>query len=1024
MRVEHLSALFISIRNFRWNTETMQRGITENCLLIIIAIVISYGAKAQLIHRAVVVNSDKGLSQNSVYSICKDSKGFMWFGTGDGLNRYDGKEFRVFRNSARQKSSLNGFSLNYTMYEDNRQCLWFSTERDLVCFDRKTGIFQDITPFGFHGNKYIVTIDTAENSIWFIQAGKGLFSYDYVKKVFRSFDFLFENKAVNLFSDSHAADDGKGNIWLTAHDGLYRFNKKTLVWSQTISEKNFLELCMDQRGMLWLLNNDSLFVFNPVANHLSAVESSNQQPKSYYSITSDDNNHVWIGTLAGDVYCGNSLNKKVSLAGNVPSLTGYENVKELRCIYYDKSGLLWVGTEGGGIIKLDLDHNNFNKFPTPQSPITSMYVKSLHCDGDSMIWIGTFKKWIYLFNPYSREITHLPVPKNKYFSKPNGVVYSITEDHEGIIWIGYDNMLIAYNKLLQKYFFHPVASGKPIINQIRVEHDELVLATTDGVFKVVKSNDGSSVRFRNTLEMAASETLLTHDGSRWASSLYNGIMKYNSSGSTFEAVAASTGIRCILEDTVHNIIWAASQSGLLAYHEPTGKSRFYDEADGLISTYLYGIVNTDKEIWVSTNSGLAKGTINYKAGSVFPDIHFKCYTKEVGLQSDEFNTGAYCSMPDGTILFGGINGLNWFRPDRITPNTNKPTVTITGLKVSDSVYDGTPAAEFLHQIKADFKNNTILIKFIGMEFHNPDGIRYRFRLDGLDNKWTEEESTREVRYANLSPGNYTFRLYAINADGVLSDETSLRIDILPPFYRTWWFITMTITVLLALIVLITKYVSQIKLRNRIRLLEKEKAIEEERHRISKEMHDDLGAGLTQISLISEAARRRNGNGNFPRKELDDIADTSRQLIENVSEIIWAMNPDFDSLSGMIAYLREQISKLLEYSDKKFLLKVPESYEDCRLSNVSRKNIIMMVKEAVNNAIKHSKGTEIEVEISLPEDRLCIGICDNGQGFVVSQDYTGNGLKNYRYRAGLLGGSADIYSDNSGTRVFFDIPLKR
>ncbi len=982
---------------------------------------------AQDAYRVSVINSDKGLSQNSVYSIFKDSKGFLWIGTGDGLNRYDGKEFTVFRKSLREPSSLNGYSLKETMYEDEQQRLWLSTERNLVCFDQRRRTFQDIIPFGITGNKYIVDLDSIENTIWFIQVGLGLFSYDYQKRLFKKFDFPSAAVKEDPFSEAHGSDDGKGNIWITSLNGLYRFNKRDKTWEHTISNEHFSELCIDRNGIIWLLNRDYVFRYLPAEKKLSVLENPSQKSGAYWSIAADNNNTVWLGTTDGNLYRCNSEKNKVSWVFYLPSVTGTENVKEMRCIFFDPSGLLWIGTEGGGIVKIDLDYNNFKIFPELPSKVGSIFIKSLYSDTDSLVWIGTFKKWIYLFNPYSREVASLVVPKNKFFKQPTGGVYSITKDENGIIWIGYNNILISFNKKNQQFYFHPIpkatSENNSIINQIRVENNDLILTTTIGIFKVIKSKDGRKTSFKRIYLTTIYETLRTEDGALWASSGYFGLLKFSPEGIFEKKVASGTGIRCIIEDRKHKMIWAATQSGLLAYHIPDGAYRIYDERDGLASTYLYGILKSEKELWASTNLGLAKGEILFNKGNVFPEIQFKRYTKESGLQSDEFNTGAYCKTADGIYLFGGTNGLNWFRPEEIIANTHQPTVAITGLKINDSVYNNIPSAEFLKKIQTDFYNNTILIKFIGMEFHMPKEIRYRFRLDGLEKNWTEERNVREVRYANIPPGKYTFRLYALNSEGLQSNETTLAIEVLPPFYKTWWFLSIAIVTLVLLIVFITKYISQIKLRNRIRVLEKEKAVEEERHRISKEMHDDLGAGLTQISLISEAARRRNYHGHFPHKELNDIADTSRKLIENVSEIIWAMNPDFDSLSGLIAYLREQVNKLLEYSDKHFYVKIPETYTDLPLSNITRKNIIMMVKEAVNNAIKHSKATEIGVEIQCSSNRLGISVRDNGNGFGITNGNSGNGLKNYKYRAGILEGTVDIQSGETGTVIRFDIPVK-
>jgi signal transduction histidine kinase len=232
----------------------------------------------------------------------------------------------------------------------------------------------------------------------------------------------------------------------------------------------------------------------------------------------------------------------------------------------------------------------------------------------------------------------------------------------------------------------------------------------------------------------------------------------------------------------------------------------------------------------------------------------------------------------------------------------------------------------------------------------------------------------------------------------------------------------TAFITLSFIILITKRISQYQLKKRIQILERQKALEDERQRISKEMHDDLGAGLTQISLISEAAKRKNKAHRFPLQELNDITNTSKQLTENISEIIWAMNPEFDSLSSMIAYLREQASKQLEYSGKEYYIEMPEAFTDIKVINIKRKNISMLLKEAVNNALKHSNATTISVTAVFTDNHLKIKIKDNGTGFDTNKNTIGNGLKNYCYRSRLINGTSNINSDETGTEVYFDIPL--
>lgn len=990
---------------------------------------------AQPINKLVVINSDKGLSQNSVYAISKDAKGFLWIGTGDGLNRYDGKEFLSFRNTPSQtRYSLRGFTISHTIREDNMNNLWFSTENNLVKYNQPSKTFNEIIPFNdtLHskGNKAISVIDTLRNMIWFFTPAECLYSYNYVDKKFKRFDFPTSGGTEKIFLHPNSVGDDKENIWIVSTDGLFCFNRKSEVWKQFFKGKNFQNICIDTSGKLWLLNENTLYCFDPDKLTCTTFKNHSSFSKAYISITSDKNGKVWCGTIDGKLYYASEQNKELIFAGDINKMSGSQNVLELRCLYVDASGLLWIGTEGGGLIKVDLKPVNFNNYPSPEThyPINTLYIKSIFCDNDGKVWLGSFKKGGYIFDPATGEATPLKIPENKNFKKYGDVIYSIKKDNKGIYWLGYDGCLIAYNIEKNKYYFHclpvEISNTRPLINHISIQKDHLLISSTGGLYKAVTSNNGQKVAFQNILSTSVMESLYTSDGTLWTSSIYLGLLKVlPQAHNAYASLFSGNGFRCLTEDKENKILWAASQMGLLAYHLPTGKHRFYDEKNGLLNTYLYGIIKNGNEIWVSTNKGIAQGILLFKNNEQLPEITFKGYTKEDGLQSNEFNTGAYDIAQNGMIYFGGINGLNWFLPKNVLTNTCKPSVVITSLKINDTPYFKNTSPEFLQSLTTRYNNNTFTIKFIGLEFSNPAGIKYKFKLEGLEKEWTSEKNAREVRYANLRPGKYIFKVVAANQDNVLSDETTLSINILPPFYGTWWFRILIAVILVSAIISITQKLSQLKLKKKIRLLEKQKALEDERHRISKEMHDDLGAGLTQISLISEAAKRGNKAGRFPGDELNDISATSKQLIENVSEIIWAMNPEFDSLSSMIAYLREQISKLLEYSGKQYYIQLPDDYVEVNISNLKRKNISMLMKEAVNNAIKHSNATSVYVKMVLINEYLEIEIKDNGKGFDTRQMSQGHGIKNYIFRTGLLNGTSNVISNNCGTEVYFRIPLR-
>ena len=244
----------------------------------------------------------------------------------------------------------------------------------------------------------------------------------------------------------------------------------------------------------------------------------------------------------------------------------------------------------------------------------------------------------------------------------------------------------------------------------------------------------------------------------------------------------------------------------------------------------------------------------------------------------------------------------------------------------------------------------------------------------------------------------------------------------PPFWERWWFYGLLLLLAVAVIIVILQFINQRKLKKQLAELEKQREMDKERQRISREMHDDIGAGLTQITMISESVKNKTGSNN--EKELEDIAATSRKLVSSMSEIIWSLNPENNSLENLTAYLREQLNKQLEYSGIDYIIALPEDGKNILLSNEQRRNIVLATKEIVNNAIRYSGAKNISVKMILNKNLLTCTIEDDGEGFDTAKSYTGNGLKNIRYRIEELGGDLEIKSEkNTGSRFCYSVPVK-
>ncbi|HEY0274322.1 MAG TPA: triple tyrosine motif-containing protein, partial [Chitinophaga sp.] len=318
--------------------------------------------------------------------------------------------------------------------------------------------------------------------------------------------------------------------------------------------------------------------------------------------------------------------------------------------------------------------------------------------------------------------------------------------------------------------------------------------------------------------------------------------------------------------------------------------------------------------------------------------------------------------------------------------------------------------------------NTIAIEYVPLEFTNPLKNSMQYMLEGADEDWVEAGTFKMARYTNLRPGTYVFKVRASNNDDIWSGtSTSLEIVIRVPFWQTLWFRFLLLLLLLGIAYYFSTLYLDYKIRHEKLKLEKEQAVDQERARISSDMHDDLGSGLSTIRLLSEIAKRKIQDP-AQTKEIARISEAAGELVDKMGEIIWAMNSSNDSLENLIAYMRSFVADFLEHAHIEHAFYIPESIPDIKLSGGTRRNIYLAVKESVNNVMKHAQATEVIIELKIADNKMTILIRDNGKGFDPEKvRLFGNGLKNIQKRMQAVGGYADI-STNKGTTVLLDIPL--
>ena len=373
------------------------------------------------------------------------------------------------------------------------------------------------------------------------------------------------------------------------------------------------------------------------------------------------------------------------------------------------------------------------------------------------------------------------------------------------------------------------------------------------------------------------------------------------------------------------------------------------------------------------------------------------------------------------MVFGGIAGINWFNPKDIEVNPYKAKPAIAAVFINDTLFAG-DSAVFIRALSLPHNRNTISFSLRALEFTTTGQNQFAYKLEGLDKEWVYTYGDK-VRYSNLSSGVYKFVLKVSNNEGIWNnDPLEIQIVIHPPYWQTWWFRVLAVIVFIVLVYMGTIYYIRQKIRAKTKELERQQALNMERLRISKDVHDDLGSGLSKISLMADIAQKRAGGNSLLSNDISHISTVSRELVENMRDLIWVLNPENTTLDQLVARLREYCSDYLDNIPVGLKLDFPDEVPAMRISKEAQRNIFLTVKEAINNSIKHADATEIEVGIKFDKEDMMVVVSDNGKGFEPAYlKRSGHGLRNMNHRIESIGGAFKIESlRGKGTSITITI----
>lgn len=977
-------------------------------------------------------SAEQGLSDNQVTSITRDQNGFMWIGTKDGLNRYDGHEFHVFKHNINDTNSISANSI--------------------------TGLAAD-----------------ADSILWIATASSGLASYDFRSGRFKSFNKVrsgFPSNAINTI----AFDSYRNRLWIGFNNGgLGYLSLEDHKYNTVDSSRSCYALLPTRHDIYAGTIARSIYTIN-----------SKTQPDSLRFYNASTINTIYI-SKDSSVWVGawNNALHRLDVELNYKHNYFFDKSKkldnsgdEIYAINEDPSGTLWIGTKLAGLILFDRIKNSFKDNFRFSIPVTSR-VNAIFKDEFNRMWIATMSG-LYLYDPTQNQfdITYLPVPKNSischihgkcitpggteivagdcglFYKDKNssGFIHKefiyenaplqlteIFQTSKNKIFVGtnktlfeLDTLHMSLNKMNRQVsyesfeFFSIYASTINSIAEFKSSGKPYLIASIYGHILAIidpeKMDVGlpyklHSLKKNDYLDNLVRKIYIDSKNRIWLCGVTKGIQQLIPMDSGPHDPLASQSLIPELKSwitytdnklttPVNNIFdmiensdgtfWVTSQGSGLMRFNPESTSGQFKIIPGNYQS-LQGI-NTDNNgnLWIITASGI----LQYDTGK----NRYKRYDRSHGIPNGV--SGHFFENVNHRLSAGFNSGYIVFNPDSMLANFEKPKVHITRMWVMDQSSDSLLSEELVLPANKNF----VKLYLSANCFSFNDQTTFQYQLEGIDDSWRNNASNPLITYTSLPPGSYKFKFKATNSDGIESEIENYQITVVPPFYKTWYFYSLLILITGLSIFGLYKY--------RIRQILK---LQEVRNKIARDLHDDIGSTLGSIHLYSQVAHSKlKGESNEDVTNiLEKIASGSREIIDKTSDTVWAVKPENDALSDLYYRMESYAASVLGVAGISFTINCPDHLLNMHLKMDHRKNLFLIFKESLHNTIKYAECSEVHITFSKKDNHLQMKFYDNGKGIAVSENrvYNGNGIQNMRKRAEEIGGNFALQTNVSqGTTI--------
>lgn len=972
-----------------------------------------------------------GLPADSVAAIIQTRDGYLWVGTSEGLVRFDGVEFTKVKLGRLMEQ---WFPAVTALTEDSEGHLWVGTQHNGLYVLRR-GEVRHYTRM--HGllNESVTSLAAGTNQMVWIGTKSGL--------------NLFTGQGIRALTQEHGLPDDfvsnvhvarSGTVWITTRGGMCRFVNGRIVPHEFPTESQgrspeYLGAFEDRHGNLWAYGDTYLrnLTDGKRFNYFRGNEATSVR---IWSLCEGRDGRLWIGTSGRGLYCFDDNRFQQVM------LDELRWPYDVRALCEDHEGNLWLGTSGGGLVQLRPQPVHVMRSSQGLPPGTPA---ALGLDVSGRVHVGLLRKGLFVGEAGRFE----------NFQGGGGLqvqeaISSLNVARDGTVWVG---------TLGGGLYGLRDGQGIQITTANGLADDQVLATCLDSAGNIWASTAAGTLHGFNVTNLAridvgsglprAAVTAMipASGGGLWLGTEDGSILR--GEGQRFVLIQSGehSGKRPILvlyEDT-NDRLWAGTAGGGLICIAG-GASATWNTASQLPSNYIAGIVEDNGgNLWLVTGVGvyrIGRGVLEKSLADPESPLVGKMIVEARTTSESSTVTGGKRALlaPEGRLWFATTEGL-------LNVDTRRPEIEAGPLAIyiESVAFNGSEPFPVLRSaawspamntgvLKAPNDVRSLEIEYTALAFTAPEKARFRHKLEGFDTDWVDNNTTRLARYGRLPYGRYTFRVAARTSEGPWQEAaTRFSFEVPTPFYLQPWMIALYAVASVGMVSGIVRMVSHRRLRHALAKLEQQQALERERMRIARDMHDEIGSKLTKISFLSEHARvDANSDGPLAGK-IESIAETSRELLQTMDEIVWVVNPRNDTLEHLAAYLSHYADEYFQNTSVECELRLPQAIAHHPVSSETRHNLFLAFEETLNNVLKHSGATKVRVEMAVKAGKFEIIVTDNGRGFDPNAAAVrrpppgtrgGNGLRNIRQRLADVGGQFEIRSqaESGGTTVTLRIPL--